>query len=152
MGPKSLWDQSVPAARRIACRSCDGVLSGFAPGRNTVLVSQQNFIASSWRDEIRCIGSRPARRLYPRAAARGSPWIRPEDRSGNRGSLRVAPAFSGSNQRWRIAVGLAAFVFFVIPWMAVAVWLSLRPTSARLGAPSAPWRPLTDYPPPPQRD
>lgn len=49
-------------------------------------------------------------------------------------------------------MGLAAFVFFVIPWMAVAVWLSLRPTSARLGAPSAPWRPLTDYPPPPQRD
>jgi hypothetical protein len=49
-------------------------------------------------------------------------------------------------------VGLAAFVFFVIPWMAVAVWLSLRPTSALLGAPSAPWRPLTDNPPPPRRD
>lgn len=45
-------------------------------------------------------------------------------------------------------MGLAAFVFFVAPWMAVAIWLSLRPSSARLGAPAAPWRPLTDYPPP----
>ncbi|MCJ2050393.1 hypothetical protein [Methylobacterium sp. J-070] len=48
-------------------------------------------------------------------------------------------------------MGLAAFVFFVVPWMAVAVWMSMRPTSARLGAPAAPWRPLTNYAPP-QRD
>ena len=43
---------------------------------------------------------------------------------------------------------LLLFVFFVVPWMAVAIWLSLRPSGARLGAPAAPWRPLTDYPPP----
>jgi hypothetical protein len=43
-------------------------------------------------------------------------------------------------------VGLAAFVFFVVPWMAFAVWLYLKPGSIRLGAPAAPWRPLTDYP------
>lgn len=48
-------------------------------------------------------------------------------------------------------MGLAAFVFFVVPWMAVAIWMSLRPRSVRLGAPATPWRPLTDYPPP-QRD
>jgi hypothetical protein len=47
-------------------------------------------------------------------------------------------------------VGLAAFVFFVVPWMAVAVWLFLKPGGFRLGAPAAPWRPLTDYPPPPR--
>jgi len=46
------------------------------------------------------------------------------------------------------AVGLAAFAFFVIPWMAVAVWLFLRPGGFRQGVPSAPWRPLADYPPP----
>lgn len=45
-------------------------------------------------------------------------------------------------------MGLAAFVFFVVPWMAVAVWLFLRPEGFRLGAPAAPWRPLTDYPSP----
>jgi hypothetical protein len=45
-------------------------------------------------------------------------------------------------------VGLAAFVFFVVPWMAVAVWLFMRPESVRLGAAATPWRPLTDYPPP----
>jgi hypothetical protein len=45
-------------------------------------------------------------------------------------------------------VGLAAFAFFVIPWMAVAVWLFLRPGGFRQGVPSAPWRPLADYPPP----
>jgi hypothetical protein len=49
-------------------------------------------------------------------------------------------------------VGLAAFVFFVVPWMAVAIWMSLRPSSVRLGAPATPWRPLTDYPPPAGRD
>lgn len=45
-------------------------------------------------------------------------------------------------------MGLAAFVVFVVPWMAFAVWLYLKPSSIRLGAPAAPWRPLTDYPPP----
>jgi hypothetical protein len=45
-------------------------------------------------------------------------------------------------------VGLAAFVFFVVPWMAVAIWLSMRPSGARLGVPAAPWRTLTDNPPP----
>ncbi|MBP1180531.1 hypothetical protein [Methylobacterium sp. PvR107] len=45
-------------------------------------------------------------------------------------------------------MGLAAFVVFVVPWMAFAVWLALKPGSIRLGAPAAPWRPLTDYPPP----
>jgi hypothetical protein len=45
-------------------------------------------------------------------------------------------------------VGLAAFVFFVVPWMAVAVWMFMRPGNVRLDAPAAPWRPLTDYPPP----
>ena len=48
-------------------------------------------------------------------------------------------------------MGLAAFAFFVIPWMAVAVWLFLKPSGFRLGAPAAPWRPLADFPPP-QRD
>ena len=48
-------------------------------------------------------------------------------------------------------MGLAAFVFFVVPWMAVAAWLFLRPNGFRLGAPAAPWRPLVDYPPT-QRD
>jgi hypothetical protein len=47
-------------------------------------------------------------------------------------------------------VGLTAFVFFVVPWMAAAIWLSLRPSAVRLGAPATPWRPLTDYPPPPR--
>jgi hypothetical protein len=45
-------------------------------------------------------------------------------------------------------VGLAAFVFFVVPWMAVAVWMSQRPASVRLGTQATPWRPLTTYPPP----
>ncbi|MGT2486719.1 hypothetical protein ACU4GA_13585 [Methylobacterium oryzae CBMB20] len=45
-------------------------------------------------------------------------------------------------------MGLAAFVFFVVPWMAVAIWMALRPSGARLGTPAALWRPLTDYPPP----
>ena len=48
-------------------------------------------------------------------------------------------------------MGLAAFVFFVVPWMAFAAWMSLRPSGVRLGAPATPWRPLTDFPPP-QRD
>lgn len=45
-------------------------------------------------------------------------------------------------------MGLAAFAFFVIPWMAVAAWLFLRPGGFRQGVPAAPWRPLADYPPP----
>ena len=45
-------------------------------------------------------------------------------------------------------MGLAAFVLFFVPWRAVAIGLTRRPSGARLGAPAAPWRPLTDYPPP----
>ena len=45
-------------------------------------------------------------------------------------------------------MGLAAFVFFVVPWMAVAIWMARRPSSVRLGTASTPWRPLTDFPPP----
>ncbi|MCJ2136227.1 hypothetical protein MKK69_19600 [Methylobacterium sp. J-026] len=48
-------------------------------------------------------------------------------------------------------MGIAAFVFFVVPWMAVAVWLFLKPGGFRQGVPAAPWRPLADYAPP-QRD
>jgi len=39
-------------------------------------------------------------------------------------------------------MGLTAFVVFVAPWMALAVWLFRLPSAIRLGAPSAPWRPL----------
>lgn len=39
-------------------------------------------------------------------------------------------------------MGLTAFVVFVVPWMLLAVWLFRLPSAIRLGAPSAPWRPL----------
>ena len=43
-------------------------------------------------------------------------------------------------------MGLVAFVFVVVPWMALAVWL-FRPAGAvRLGTPAAPWRALTTIP------
>lgn len=46
-------------------------------------------------------------------------------------------------------MGLVAFVFVVVPWMALAVWL-LRPAGVvRLGTPVASLRVLTDYPDPP---
>ncbi len=47
-------------------------------------------------------------------------------------------------------MGLAAFVFFVVPWMVVAVWLFRLPSALRMGAPSTPWRPLTQFPDPPR--
>jgi hypothetical protein len=47
-------------------------------------------------------------------------------------------------------MGLAAFVFFVVPWMVLAVWLFRLPSALRLGAPSTPWRPLTQFPDPPR--
>jgi hypothetical protein len=51
----------------------------------------------------------------------------------------------------RIVVGLAAFVFFVVPWMLVAAWLFRSSNPAvRMGLPATPWRPLTDFPPPPR--
>lgn len=39
-------------------------------------------------------------------------------------------------------MGLTAFIVFVVPWMLLAVWLFSLPSAIRLGAPSAPWRPL----------
>ena len=39
-------------------------------------------------------------------------------------------------------MGLTAFALFVVPWMLLAVWLFTLPSAIRLGAPSAPWRPL----------
>ena len=39
-------------------------------------------------------------------------------------------------------MGLTAFALFVVPWMLLAVWLFSLPSAIRLGAPSAPWRPL----------
>ena len=47
-------------------------------------------------------------------------------------------------------MGLAAFVFFVVPWMIFAAWLFRLPDALRLGVPPTPWRPLTDYPDPPR--
>lgn len=44
----------------------------------------------------------------------------------------------------RVMVGILAFALFVLPWAAVAAFLWLRPGRS-LGAPSAPWRPLTLY-------
>ncbi|CAM3176143.1 Secreted protein [Methylobacterium mesophilicum] len=41
-------------------------------------------------------------------------------------------------------MGLAAFIAFVVPWMLFAAWMFRLPSAIRLGAPSAPWRPLTD--------
>lgn len=64
------------------------------------------------------------------------------------GSGSGTRAFPGSQIVQGTAMGLAAFVFFVVPWMAAAAWLSLRPESARLGDPATPWRPLGDFPPP----
>ncbi|SFM90201.1 hypothetical protein [Methylobacterium pseudosasicola] len=45
-------------------------------------------------------------------------------------------------------MGLTAFLFFVLPWMAFAFWLSRLPNALRLGTPTTPWRALTDYPDP----
>ena len=47
-------------------------------------------------------------------------------------------------------MGLAAFVFFVVPWIVLAVWLFRLPSALRMGAPSTPWRPLTQFPDPPR--
>ena len=51
-------------------------------------------------------------------------------------------------------MGLAAFVFFVVPWMLVGYWMFRSSNAVRMGLPATPWRPLTDFPPPPrdQRD
>lgn len=87
--------------------------------------------------------------IRPDAAARSDAINRPRGMTGTAADLWMPVRRSHDETfSWRIAVGLAAFVFFVVPWMAVAIWLSLRPSGARLGAPAAPWRPLTDYPPP----
>lgn len=43
-------------------------------------------------------------------------------------------------------MGLAAFIVFVVPWMLFAAWMFRLPSAIRLGAPSAPWRPLTSFP------
>lgn len=45
-------------------------------------------------------------------------------------------------------MGLAAFVFFVIPWMLVAIWIVRSPGGFGSGAPAVPWRALTDFSPP----
>lgn len=45
-------------------------------------------------------------------------------------------------------MGLTAFIVFVVPWMLLAAWLFRLPSAIRLGAPSAPWRPLTNFPGP----
>ncbi|MCJ2015820.1 hypothetical protein [Methylobacterium sp. J-076] len=47
-------------------------------------------------------------------------------------------------------MGLAAFVFFVVPWMLLAAWLFRLPAALRMGVPPTPWRPLTDFPAPPR--
>ena len=46
-------------------------------------------------------------------------------------------------------MGLAAFVFFVVPWMLLAAWLFRLPSALRMGVPPTPWRPLTQFPEPP---
>lgn len=45
-------------------------------------------------------------------------------------------------------MGLAAFLFFIVPWMALAFWLFRLPSALRFGTPATPWRALTDYPDP----
>ncbi len=45
-------------------------------------------------------------------------------------------------------MGLAAFAFFIVPYMLLAVWLFRLPSALRLGAPPTPWRPLTQFPDP----
>lgn len=45
-------------------------------------------------------------------------------------------------------MGLIAFIGFVVPWMIFAAWMFRLPSAIRLGAPSTPWRSLTDYPDP----
>ncbi|MCJ2103223.1 hypothetical protein [Methylobacterium sp. E-046] len=42
-------------------------------------------------------------------------------------------------------MGLIAFIGFVVPWMIFAAWMFRLPSAIRLGAPSTPWRPLTDF-------
>lgn len=39
-----------------------------------------------------------------------------------------------------IAMGLTAFLVFIVPWALLALWLTRTPTALRLGAPAAPWR------------
>ena len=46
-------------------------------------------------------------------------------------------------------MGLAAFAFFIVPYMLLAIWLFRLPSALRLGVPPTPWRPLTQYPEPP---
>lgn len=46
-------------------------------------------------------------------------------------------------------MGLAAFAFFIVPYMLLAVWLFRLPSALRLGVPPTPWRPLTQFPEPP---
>ncbi|WP_244471794.1 hypothetical protein [Methylobacterium sp. ARG-1] len=48
------------------------------------------------------------------------------------------------------AMGLTAFVVFVVPWVVLAIWLTRSPHLLRLGAPAAPWRPLTKHKDPPR--
>lgn len=45
-------------------------------------------------------------------------------------------------------MGLAAFVFFIVPYMLLAAWLFRLPSALRLGVPPTPWRPLTQFPDP----
>jgi hypothetical protein len=47
-----------------------------------------------------------------------------------------------AKHRGSIAMGLTAFVVFVVPWVVLAVFLTRSPTILRLGAAPAPWRPL----------
>ena len=42
-------------------------------------------------------------------------------------------------------MGIAAFLFFVLPWMAFAAWMYTLPSAIRLGTPPTPWRPLANY-------
>lgn len=45
-------------------------------------------------------------------------------------------------------MGLAAFVFFIVPWMLAAAWLFRLPSALRMGTNTTPWRPLTQFPDP----
>jgi hypothetical protein len=47
-------------------------------------------------------------------------------------------------------MGLTAFIVFVVPWVGLAIWLTRSPNLLRLGAPAAPWRPLTKHADPPR--
>lgn len=77
-------------------------------------------------------------------AAGGGVWAATQAReyNGKDRRLPVPRLLQIPTSMRRIAMGLTAFIVFVVPWMLLAAWLFTLPSAIRLGAPSTPWRPL----------